>query len=184
VGSMRLVFSGSTAAQQIATLTYDVSGAAVSKTIKRQTFAALPNCAFSGFDRTNTFNFTDMWWNPAESGWGVNISHQGDIIFATLFTYDQNGRDLWLAMSNGPLQPGGTTSVSYQGTLYRTTGAPFNAVPFPPNTAANATAVGNMRFEFTNGNTGKLTYDFNGATVVKNIQRQVFGEARTSCTRQ
>lgn len=31
----------------------------------------------------------------AESGWGVNFTHQGDTIFATWFTYD-DGTPLWL----------------------------------------------------------------------------------------
>jgi lysyl endopeptidase len=185
VGSMRLSFNGSVAAQQTAALVYDVNGVLVSKVIKRQPIASpAPNCTFNGFDRSAAGNFTDMWWNPNESGWGLNIAHQADTIFATLFNYDQTGRDLWLVMANAPLQPGGTTSVSYQGTLFRTVGAPFNTVPFPPNPPSNVTPVGNMRVEFTTGNAGKLTYDFNGITVVKNIQRQVFGEARTSCARQ
>ena len=25
---------------------------------------------------------------PAESGWGINFAHQGDVVFATWFTYD------------------------------------------------------------------------------------------------
>ena len=44
---------------------------------------------------------TALWWNPAENGWGVNFTHQGNILFATLFTYDANRAPLWLVMSNG-----------------------------------------------------------------------------------
>ncbi|HEX6793354.1 MAG TPA: glycosyl hydrolase family 28-related protein, partial [Casimicrobiaceae bacterium] len=36
-------------------------------------------------------NYEGLWWaSPAgsESGWGINFAHQGDIIFATWFTYD------------------------------------------------------------------------------------------------
>src|SRR5262249_40359129 len=35
-------------------------------------------------------NYQGLWWSsPAnsESGWGVNLAHQGDIIFASWFTY-------------------------------------------------------------------------------------------------
>jgi lysyl endopeptidase len=183
VGSMRIAFIPAAAAQQVATLTYDINGVSVSKTIKRQVFATLPNCKFDGFDRSGTANFTDMWWNPNESGWGLNIAHQSDIIFATLFNYDQNGRDLWLVMSNGALQTGSTNSLVYQGSLFRTTGPAFNASPFTPIGAGNITTVGNMKLEFTTGNAGKLTYDVNGVAVTKNIQRQVFAEARTSCAK-
>ena len=24
----------------------------------------------------------DLWWNPAESGWGINLAHQDDTVFA------------------------------------------------------------------------------------------------------
>ncbi|MGC1818702.1 MAG: S8 family peptidase, partial [Casimicrobiaceae bacterium] len=36
-------------------------------------------------------NYQGLWWaSPAgsESGWGINFAHQGDVIFATWFTYD------------------------------------------------------------------------------------------------
>jgi len=68
-------------------------------------------------------NFTDLWWNPAESGWGINLAHQGNILFATLYTYDVDGTPMWLFMSNGDKQVDG----SFAGGLYRATGPVFNA---------------------------------------------------------
>jgi hypothetical protein len=40
-------------------------------------------------------NYSDLWWS-AESGWGINLNHQGTVIFATLYTYDTNGQPMWL----------------------------------------------------------------------------------------
>ena len=40
-------------------------------------------------------NYQGLWYNaPAESesGWGINLAHQGDVIFATWFTYDAAGK--------------------------------------------------------------------------------------------
>ncbi len=31
---------------------------------------------------------TALFWNPAESGWGLNLNHQGNTLFGTLFTYE------------------------------------------------------------------------------------------------
>ncbi|MHB8494372.1 MAG: hypothetical protein ACYDDG_07340, partial [Casimicrobiaceae bacterium] len=45
-------------------------------------------------------NYQGLWWAaPAgsESGWGINFAHQGNIIFATWFTYDTTGKAWWLA---------------------------------------------------------------------------------------
>ena len=30
-------------------------------------------------------NATGLWINPDESGWGLNLFHQGDILFGALF---------------------------------------------------------------------------------------------------
>jgi hypothetical protein len=40
-------------------------------------------------------DYTDIWWNPAESGWGANLVQNGDTIFATWFIYDANGAPTW-----------------------------------------------------------------------------------------
>ncbi|MEP7262298.1 MAG: hypothetical protein ABI669_13905, partial [Usitatibacter sp.] len=109
-----------------------------------------------------TPNYTALWWNPAESGWGLNVNHQGNILFATLFTYDATGAPMWLVMSNGAAQANGTT---FTGDLFRTTGPAFNAVPFTPIGAANVTTVGTMTLSFSAANTAALSYLFNGTSV-------------------
>ncbi len=111
-----------------------------------------------------------------ESGWGVNITHQGNILFATLFTYDASGKGMWLVMSDGAK----TGDASYSGGLYVTHGPAFNAVPFTP-TAVTNTQVGTMTFNFTNGNAGTMTYTVNGVSVTKSIQRQVEKDITTEC---
>lgn len=174
VGNMRLTFLS----KNSALLNYDVNDVDVSKTITRQTFDKVPTCQFSGFDRSFTFNFQDLWWNPAESGWGINLTHQGNIIFATLFTYDANGKGQWLVMSRGEKQAPVNNHLVFSGTLYRTTGPVFNTVPWIPIAIM---PVGNMRLEFSNGNSASLTYDVNGISVTKQIQRQVFGVPATAC---
>ncbi len=47
-------------------------------------------------------NYQGLWWNSppeSESGWGINLAHQGDKIFATWFTYDSAGKAYWLSMT-------------------------------------------------------------------------------------
>ncbi len=109
-------------------------------------------------------NYQGLWWNPAENGWGVNFSHQGNILFATLFTYDANRAPLWLVMSNGVMQSDG---VSFTGELYRTTGPAFNANPFTPIGPANLTLVGTMTASFADVNSGTLRYTVNGVEVAQ-----------------
>jgi hypothetical protein len=170
VGTINLEFSGLTKA----TLSYSYDGVRVSKEIERQRFSVAPTCGWSAFDRSLTTNFQDLWWNPAEPGWGVNIAHQGNILFATLFTYDAAGRDLWLVMGRGERISDGL----YIGDLLATTGPPFNAAAWGEVTTDK---VGTLTLQFTRGNEGTLAYNYNGVLVVKPIVRQVFGAPTTEC---
>jgi len=45
-------------------------------------------------------NYTALWWNPAENGWGLNISHQGNTLFGTLYTYGPDGKAVCAARSS------------------------------------------------------------------------------------
>ncbi len=172
------------------TLTYTITapgtgapaGTVVSKSISRQAFATLPVCEFTGSDRSFAFNYQDLWWNPNESGWGINFTHQSDTIFATLFTYEPGvgifNRGMWLTATMSKQ----TGVQTFQGDLLRVTGSAFNANPFIPlNPATNVTRVGNMRVEFTTGNSAQLIYDVNGQPVTKAIERQVFDPFRPEC---
>lgn len=174
VGSMRLTFSG----PDNGTLVYTAFGRNVTKSISKQTFGTQPSCNFSGTNRTFNNNYQDLWWNPNESGWGINLTHQSDIIFATLFTYDAAGKGMWLILSRGDKAAG---TQNFSGAIYRTTGPRFDAIPFTPINQSNLTQVGNMRLEFADGNTARLIYDVNGVPVVKDIQRQTFDPFRSDC---
>jgi len=161
------------------TFAYTVNGITQTKPITRQVFGQVPMCTFGiQNDLTLAYNYQDLWWAaPAgsESGWGINLTHQGDTIFATWFTYDLDRTPLWLAVT-APKTAAGT----YSGTLYRTTGPPFNAVPFLPANVT-ATAVGTATFTFTDGNTGTFDYTVNGVTQTKSITREVFVSPGTVC---
>ena len=174
VGRMRLVFSG----ESSGTLTYNVGSRTVTKNIFKQTFGTQPVCKLSGTNRSFNSNYQDLWWNPNESGWGINLTHQSDIIFGTLFTYDAAGKGMWLILSRGERITG---TQNFTGLLYRTTGPNFDAVPFTAIGPTNLTQVGNMRLEFTDGNTAQLIYDINGVSVTKSIQRQTFDTFRSDC---
>jgi hypothetical protein len=125
-------------------------------------------------------NYEGLWWNsPAESesGWGINLAHQGDIIVATWFTYDLTGKTLWLIMTASKVV---AQTDTYKGTLLQETGPPFNSVPFSPS-LVRGTVVGSGTLSFTDLNTGTFAYTVKGITQTKTITRQVFGQLPT-CT--
>ena len=123
-------------------------------------------------------NYQGLWWKaPAnsESGWGLNLAHQGDTVFASWFTYDTSGRAWWLVMTAGKSGPN-----SYSGTLYQTRGPAFNAVPWSPSAVSNL-AAGTGTLTFSDANNGTFSYTVGGVTQAKAITRQVFG-ALPVCT--
>src|SRR4051812_50158652 len=60
-------------------------------------------------------SFQGLWYRgESESGWGVNVAHQGDILFVTWFTYDADRRGMWVG---GPaLMP--DPGQKFQGAAY------------------------------------------------------------------
>jgi hypothetical protein len=152
------------------TFAYTVNSVTQSKPIAREIFASPAPTCIAGSAPSAT-NFQDLWWHSpdnSESGWGINITHQGDILFATWFTYDANGKGLWLVMSNGAK----TAPGSYTGALYRTTGTPFSA-PWDPSQFA-FTQAGTATFAFTDASNGTFTYSVDGIAQSKAITREVF----------
>src|SRR5688572_28572736 len=117
-------------------------------------------------------NYSDMWFNPSESGWGVTIADHETQLFAVWYTYDTDGEPLWFTV------PGGTFSANrtqFTGDVYRTTG-PSYASPFNP-AAVVSTRVGTATFQFTSSGTANFTWTVGATTRTKPIQRLPFGNA-------
>lgn len=116
-------------------------------------------------------DFSDLWWNKDESGWGVNIAHQGNTIFMTLFVYGENNTVKWYV---GPAMTyvGGAEGIEFGGTLYETTG-PYLGGTFNSEEVVNRIA-GDASFLFPTGNYARLNYTVDNVTQTKWIERQTF----------
>lgn len=111
-------------------------------------------------------DYTDLWFNPNESGWGINLIQQYETLFATLFVYGADNSARWFVASD--LRG---SQNSFTGTLYQTTGPAFSA---PWTGGQPPVAVGSMSISFSGPSAGTLTYTVNNATVSKSIQRQTW----------
>lgn len=122
--------------------------------------------AASGYD------LGDMWWDPQESGWGVQLVQQRDVIVATIYVYGTDGRPAWytaaLAFQGLAAQ---THEMSYSGDLYAATGSWFGASPF---SLSSVRKVGTMTVVAPTMSTATLTYSVDGAQVTKAIRRYTF----------
>jgi hypothetical protein len=112
-------------------------------------------------------DYTDLWFIPAESGWGVNVVQSDNFMFLTFFIYGMDGKPTWYTADLA------WDGMAYSGGLYLTQGTYF---PLPWNPANSSTQqVGTAQFlpNALNAYQATLTYTVNGVgTVVKAIERQ------------
>src|SRR5471032_3218118 len=113
-----------------------------------------------------TVDYTDMWWNPDESGWGANVVQQGDTIFVIVFVYDGNRNPVWFVAPEVTYQSGGL----FAGQLYQTTGPVYFQPPFAP-TSVTVVPVGQLTFNPSTTTAAKLTYNVGGIQITKDITR-------------
>jgi hypothetical protein len=172
VGSLTLAFTDA----DNGSFTYTVNGTTQSKPVTKFVFQnPVPTC--SAATSVSETNYTDLWWGSpggSENGWGVNLVHQGDILFATWYTYAADGRALWMVMDSAAK----IADRTYRGNVYRTTSGPFNA--YDP-ARFSATPVGTGTFTFTDASNGSFSYTVDGVTQSKPITRYVFAAPPTSC---
>jgi hypothetical protein len=114
-------------------------------------------------------NYTGIWWNSGESGWGVNFSQQGDVLFAAMYVYDPSGRATWYSSS---MRTTAAAPSTFSGDLVATTG-PYFGGTFNPGAVA-ARTVGTMNFNGPSFNRGTLTYSVSGVSVTKTIDQLAF----------
>jgi hypothetical protein len=154
---------------------YTVGNVAQSKNITRLVYgASAPECLLGGA-KSSVENYQDLWWNPAESGWGVNIAHQGDTLFATWYTYDAHGNGLWLSMSN-TAKSGAST---YSGPVLRASGPPFDSAW--DSSKVKLAQVGEATFSFDAAGRGTFRYSVDGVSQAKSIQRLVYSVPASVC---
>lgn len=127
-----------------------------------------PSSGWSG-GTVPAVDYSGMWWNERESGWGLSIS-QGPTnqLFAAWFVYDAAGVPTWYTLELGQWMVG-WGETRYSGWLYQYTGSPF-ATAFDPNRVVGA-LVGTGVLTFRNAFTGRLDYTMVGVSGYKEITR-------------
>lgn len=119
-------------------------------------------------------NYTGMWWNPQESGWGLSL-HQAasNALFGAWFVYGSGGQPEWYTLQGGQW----TSSTRWTGPIYRTTGPFFAGPDFDPRLVLVQSA-GTATLDFSQSpgdeDRARFTYAVGGATATKTISRMAF----------
>ena len=112
-------------------------------------------------------DYSGLWWNPAEPGWGLSITQSRDNhVFAAWFTYDAQAHPTWMVMPQATWK----SAVALQGALYRTHGSAFDAA-YEASTFAVEPA-GKLLLEFGADGGATATFSLDGQSVVKPLRRQ------------
>jgi hypothetical protein len=131
------------------------------------TLAAALGFALPASASTFSVDYSDLWYIPAENGWGLNLIQQNNVLFATMFVYGSDGTPRWYVASDLESSNG----TNFSGVLYKTTGPYFGAAW---NSSYTPTAAGTMTIVFNSPTSASLTYVVDGITVGKTLQRQTW----------
>ena len=165
VGLMRIVPTS----RDTARLAYSIGAQIHAATLRRFRFNDAPrHCEWAlGASKAplERANFTALWSNPAEPGWGLAVSHQGSTVFGVLFAYEADGRPSWTVMSEGVQQARGI----FSGELFRASGRKL-------------AVAGSMSLAFAGAEKGVLRYQVDGVDFQTPIIRQSFAPLTTRCS--
>jgi hypothetical protein len=120
-------------------------------------------------------NYSGLWWNPSEAGWGLSL-HQGvaHTLFGAWFVYGASGQPEWYTVQEGRW----SSSTRWSGNVYRTTGPFLAGTDFDPRLVLTQ-AAGTATLDFTQqaGMEDRARFSYalaSGARGDKVIQRMAF----------
>ena len=154
-GSLQVNFQGANSAS----MTYTVGTQTRTVAITRQPLGTGTT--------TPAVDYSDLWWNRNESGWGMAMAQQFGNIFLAWYVYGSDGKPIWYVASNCVV-----SGSSCSGTLYRTTGPVFG--PTFDSTQIHVFSVGSAIVSFVDANNAVLSYTVDGVSATKTITRQLF----------
>src|SRR5437588_396287 len=105
---------------------------------------------FVAAGRAAAVDYTDIWYIPAEAGWGVNVVQSDAFLFITFFIYGADGKPTWFT-GQVTTQDAGKT---FNGTLYATTGTYY----LSPWAGLSSGPAGTVSFQPLGPYTAKLIY--------------------------
>ena len=119
--------------------------------------------------------YTDLWFNPQQGGWGVNVVQQLETAFITYFTYGPDGRPTWYFASDARVTAYASGGLPlFSGTLYRAEG-PWHGAPHDP-TKFKPTAVGTIDLELLGKSSMRVHTRIDGVRDTREVVRQTWDQ--------
>lgn len=134
-------------------------------------------CKATQAPRTEATNYSDMWWEPSTSGWGINIMHLGENLYGQWYTYEAPDRAVFMTLGLTRQADG-----SFAGGIYRQKdgGRPFKSTA-SQSSQPGSEEIGSASLLFLDGNRVEFDYvvgDEQGHHVLRRFQ---FGTVANLC---
>jgi hypothetical protein len=114
-------------------------------------------------------NYTDLWWSPSESGWGLSLFHGPfNDVFGTWMVYGTDGKPTWYLLGSGKWTSANSLTT-YEAQVFKTSGPHFAQV-FDPR-RVGFERVGTAQIQFRDSMTATFRFDVEGVSGLKNITR-------------
>lgn len=130
---------------------------------------ALAAIAPAGATSFSTDN-SDLWLTRNEDGWGVQIVHRADVMFATIYVYDADHFPIYYTATLIYTGTNASGNAVWVGDLYLTNGPWFGAPAFSTSQVTYR-KVGQAAFVPQLVETASLAYSVDSVTVNKQIYR-------------
>jgi hypothetical protein len=175
VGEVRLAFDADPRKLRFTTT---IDGVTVSRDLTRFNFSG-KDLVCSGVNAVaNTAtNYSDVWYETATSGWGINIAHLDETIYAQWHTYDDTGRAVFMSMELQRQADG-----RYVGAVHRKKdgGRSFQSIA-KDGTPPDSEAVGTASLLFLDGNRAELDFVINDVPGYHQLSRLQVGTSANQC---
>lgn len=114
--------------------------------------------------------YAGMWWGGlGQEGWGVSIQQQGEVMFATLYTYELDGRTTWYYMPAGRK----TSATRISGELFRSSGAAWVGQHYQ-GSSTKVVPAGTFELDFSSADAGTMTARIGSAITTRPLARFAF----------
>lgn len=119
-------------------------------------------------------DYSGVWWNEDESGWGLSLHHSPlHTVFGALFVFDAGQQPHWYTLGNGQWE----SSTRWTGEIVHSTGPDWSAASFSA-AAVQHSVTGSATLDFSmvpgREDLAELSYTIDGTTVTKTISRARF----------
>ena len=132
--------------------------------VGRATFTVQPREASGAL-----FDFTDLYYDPAEPGWGVSVTQiASGGLFLIWFLYDADGKPVWYFVPEGEWVQGSL----FRGPAYRSTGTDFSRPYDPSQFRPVAVGTAEIAFSAKDYEAAAFSSTLDGKAFVKLVKRQ------------